>query len=333
MVYIVTDNQIPWWLNTSYPRVKVIDHKEIFEKEEYLPIFNSNGIDASLHNIPGVAPCFLYLNDDVLVGHPIQITDFYDPKTGVQRMFPSLWVAPQTDKMKSNLWHAAVGYSDKLIDAAFGSGTPHHYAAHGCHFFQLHILTEMANRWPEEYDNTKKHPFRTATDVTIPFLHQNYALHAYNAKTTSDGLVNYGILTTDIPANHKIYDKVAKKDRHCVCLQDGFGDEDTPEVLAAVNDLEHFLETQYPGKSHFEKSYFEKSHHEKKNSFTTAASKHVGPKPPISAQVDFDDYSPLGVFGVVLWVSIFVFVFLARARLNGYMPIIPTATSSETKEV
>jgi len=253
MVYIVTDNQIPWWLNTSYPRVKVIDHKDIFEKDEYLPIFNSNGIDASLHNIPGVAPCFLYLNDDVLVGHPIQITDFYDPKTGVQRMFPSAWVAPQTDKMKSNLWHAAVGYSDKLIDAAFGSSTPHHYAAHGCHFFQLHILTEMANRWPEEYDNTKKHPFRTATDVTIPFLHQNYALHAYNAKITNDGLVNYGILTTDISANHKIYSKVAKKDRHCVCLQDGFGDDDTPEVLAAVNDLERFLESQYPGKSHFEK--------------------------------------------------------------------------------
>jgi len=71
----------------------------------------------------------------------------------------------------------------------------------------------------------------------------------------------------------------------------------------------------------------------KKNSLTTAASKLVGPKGTTPPQMDFSEYSPLGVFGVVLWVSVFVFVFLARARLNGFMPIMTTATSSDTKEV
>ena len=40
-VYLVTDDQIPTWLNIDHEKLVVIDHTDIIAKE-YLPVFNSN---------------------------------------------------------------------------------------------------------------------------------------------------------------------------------------------------------------------------------------------------------------------------------------------------
>ena len=29
-IFIVTDNQIPKWLNTAYPKIEIVDHQDIF---------------------------------------------------------------------------------------------------------------------------------------------------------------------------------------------------------------------------------------------------------------------------------------------------------------
>ena len=49
-IFIITDNQIPEWLNLNHSKIKVIDHKDIF-KNEHLPSFNSNAIESNIHNI------------------------------------------------------------------------------------------------------------------------------------------------------------------------------------------------------------------------------------------------------------------------------------------
>lgn len=70
-IIIVTNGQVPNWANTSSPKLRIVTHEQIFKNKENLPTFNSNAIEANLHNIPGLAPCFLYLNDDMFVGMPI----------------------------------------------------------------------------------------------------------------------------------------------------------------------------------------------------------------------------------------------------------------------
>ena len=40
-IYIVTNGQVPVWLNTSNPRVRIVTHDEIFEYKEHLPTFSS----------------------------------------------------------------------------------------------------------------------------------------------------------------------------------------------------------------------------------------------------------------------------------------------------
>ena len=75
-VYLVTDNQIPSWLNSRYSKVTVVDHTQIIP-EEYLPTFNSNVIDFHLKNIPKLSEHFVYFNDDMFLNRSVKPEDFF----------------------------------------------------------------------------------------------------------------------------------------------------------------------------------------------------------------------------------------------------------------
>jgi len=75
-VYLVTDNQVPNWLDTSNPRITVVPHEDIFPNKSHLPVFSSPSIEAHLHRIPGLSERFAYFNDDVFLGAPTWPEDF-----------------------------------------------------------------------------------------------------------------------------------------------------------------------------------------------------------------------------------------------------------------
>ena len=80
-IFIVTDNQIPKWLNTSHPKIRIVDHKDIFPADA-LPVFNSSAIETRLPFIPGLAEHFIYFNDDMFVNKPLT-PDFFFTKEGI----------------------------------------------------------------------------------------------------------------------------------------------------------------------------------------------------------------------------------------------------------
>lgn len=69
-VYLVTDRQTPSWLQT-HPRMTLIDHRELMPAAQ-TPVFDSAHIESYLHHIPGLSERFLYLNDDVFLGAPVE---------------------------------------------------------------------------------------------------------------------------------------------------------------------------------------------------------------------------------------------------------------------
>ena len=75
-IYIVTDEQVPDWLNTNNPRIHIVDNKDIIPSQ-FLPTFNSNVIEFGLHNIKGLSEHFLYGNDDMMFGNPVDPEDFF----------------------------------------------------------------------------------------------------------------------------------------------------------------------------------------------------------------------------------------------------------------
>ncbi|XP_065162088.1 N-acetylglucosamine-1-phosphotransferase subunits alpha/beta-like isoform X2 [Atheta coriaria] len=81
-VYIVTNGQVPSWLNLEAGHVTIITHEQIFANRSHLPTFSSPAIETNLHRIPGISKRFLYMNDDLLIGAPVEFSTFYTPTDG-----------------------------------------------------------------------------------------------------------------------------------------------------------------------------------------------------------------------------------------------------------
>lgn len=75
-IHIVTDNQIPAWLDEAHPKIRIVDHTDIIPAH-YLPTFSSRVIEAFLHKIPGLAEQYIYCNDDVFFAAQTTPDDFF----------------------------------------------------------------------------------------------------------------------------------------------------------------------------------------------------------------------------------------------------------------
>lgn len=91
-VFIVTNGQVPSWLDVNNPKVEIVTHAQIFRNPNDLPTFSSAAIEMNLHHIPGLSDYFVYFNDDVFLGRPIYPYDFYTLEKG-QIMYYS-WDVP-----------------------------------------------------------------------------------------------------------------------------------------------------------------------------------------------------------------------------------------------
>eukprot|EP00887_Chlorella_sp_A99_P006635 scaffold3.g6635.t1 len=62
-------------------KVSFVDHADIVPAANR-PLFNSLAIELFLHNIPGLAERFVYLNDDMLMAAPLERRDAFSPSSG-----------------------------------------------------------------------------------------------------------------------------------------------------------------------------------------------------------------------------------------------------------
>lgn len=86
-IYIVTANQTPNFMNTSFVgkhKIKMCSHDEIM-KDTLTPTYNSHAIESNLNNIPGLAENFIYLNDDFYIIGPVEPYHFFIDDVPVYR--------------------------------------------------------------------------------------------------------------------------------------------------------------------------------------------------------------------------------------------------------
>ncbi|MFE6285297.1 stealth family protein [Streptomyces sp. NPDC057877] len=241
-VYLVTDEQVPAWLDEGAGHLRVVSHKEIFSDPGLLPTFNSHAIESQLHHIDGLSEHFLYFNDDVFLGRPTVPQDFF-LANGLTKFFPSKVLIPPGEPTPLDAPVATAGKNNRaLIEAAFGTVISQK-TKHTPHALRRSVLYEIEERFPQQHHATAGHRFRSVDDLSIASsLHHYYAFQTARAVP---GRLRYAYLDVSHPAlATRLATLLARRDRQVFCLNDTVSDERDLDAQQAL--ITAFLESYFP---------------------------------------------------------------------------------------
>lgn len=248
-IFIVTDNQVPEWLDTSNPRVRIVDHKEILPPES-LPCFNSATIEHFLYKIPDLAEHFIYANDDMMLNKPVSPSDFFnadgDPVMRlVRRPFMRVWSWFQINILRKKMgnYKTKIRNSARLVNKRFGKyyeSKPHH----NMDAYRKSYLKYVEEIFKKEFAPTFLHPLRSDEDFTrIIYYYAGMAERkgtpVYVDKTTSFQL-------SITKAYH--YPRLTKYNPIFFCMND------SPNAqVSQREEVKKYLSRKFPDKSQYEK--------------------------------------------------------------------------------
>lgn len=159
-IFVVTDGQIPRWLDTENPKIEVVFHEQ-FIPQEYLPTFNSNVIEAFLHKIPNLSEHFLYANDDMFVNQNLT-PDFFFNKKG--QPIARLHKIIHKKNEKSNYYHKIIQKVQYLIEQKFGKR--YYFEPHHCiDAYTKTLYSDCVEEFQSEYSVFYENRFRQNNDV------------------------------------------------------------------------------------------------------------------------------------------------------------------------
>ncbi len=241
-IYIITDNQVPKWLNTNHPKITIIDHSEIFPKDA-LPTFNSTAIETRVPYIPNLSEHFLLANDDNFIRVPLEKNFFYNEQRN-----PRIFVKNRKKAYTSNLWLAQIKKAHELIAEKYPINfiiTP----SHNIQPYRKSYYLDAVNTFPNEFKETTYSKFRQISDISRVIIELNdrmknrNEMFEQNDKTafppyceTAYSLISNNFLMLD-------------KEQPCLfCLNDFEGKNGTELDITL-----RILKTLFPNKSSFEK--------------------------------------------------------------------------------
>lgn len=246
-IHLVTAGQVPAWLDTDHPQVRVVDHREILPPDA-LPTFNSHAIETGLHRVPDLAEHWVYLNDDVLLGRPLRPETFFSP-AGQFAAFLSDTTVGLEDAPGAPPFLKAAWNNRRLLGDAFGVITTNNLA-HTPHPHRVSVLREIEQRFPDALAATARAPFRSDTDVSLlSSLAQHYGLITGSAYAGEAELAYVNLSNSDVARQlHQLLDR----QQDFICLADHHDYALPPERVAEL--LAECLAAYYPVAAPWERS-------------------------------------------------------------------------------
>lgn len=249
-IFIVTDNQIPEWLDTSNPKIQIVDHTEIMPAE-CLPCFNSAVIEHHIYRIPGLSEHFLYANDDTYINKPVTPEDFFDKKDLLpkirlnRRPYRKLTLLYRTKVLKRRLGnyvktiHNAALLVEKKYGIYYNGKTHHNIDAYLKSSYQ-----HTREVFDSEISATLSNHVRSSNDI-------QRNIYSYAALAEKRGHLCYVTQHTSFRLHinsRKLYERFERYKPMLFCMNDSqfASDEDRKYAIA-------FLTKLFPDKSLFEK--------------------------------------------------------------------------------
>lgn len=248
-IFIVTDNQVPEWLDLNNEKVKIIDHSQILPPEA-IPTFNSCVIEHCLYNIPGLSEHFLYANDDMFFNRDVEKKDFFT-KEGLpivrfnRRFFRKLWLKFLEKGLKkpTNNYNITIQNSALLVEAKYGRYIGHK-THHNIDSFRKSDYKHTYLTFKNEIDKTLLNHTRSDNDIQrniysfVPVVEKKAKVKFVSQRES---------FRCHIEKPYH-FDRLIKYNPLLYCLNDSeYANEENHEILR------NFLLNQFPEKSKFEK--------------------------------------------------------------------------------
>lgn len=267
-IHFVTCGQRPSWLDTSNPRLNLVDHRD-FIPAEYLPTYNSVVIERYMHRIPGLADHFIYFNDDFYIirsvgperffrgGLPCDIAAFkYNPEW-------SQWYKTLNNNIRIINRHfdkkeVLARDHDKWYSPLYGSKARWNYLLKGYgkfitlrtpHNAQPYLKSTFDEVWEaagKELTETSANRFRSVTDYT-PELFRTWQICRGNFEP-----YNTYIDTKMFPLlikSRQAIKAIREQSYTLICLNDNKHIKDYDRVMSQIGDA---FQSILPDKSSFE---------------------------------------------------------------------------------
>ncbi len=245
-VYLVTDGQVPAWLDRSHPRITVVDHRDIYADPSVLPVFNSSAIITQLHHIDGLSEHYLYFNDDMFLGADARPEQFWYGN-GIAKVFSGSLPRAFGPAHHGDAPHFNITKNIRNVMEA-GPGRSVTQAIQHTPYPQLRSVNyEIEDRFAEVVAATAGHRFRHHSDIALDQLFHYYAQAVGKAVP---GTIGYRYVNVGISSSMTLLRRLlAARDATVFCLNDAPepGTEPVP-----VEDVVAFLESYFPMASSFE---------------------------------------------------------------------------------
>lgn len=248
-IYLVTDGQVPEWLDLDHPKLTVIDHKDIFADTTALPVFNSHAIESQLHHITGLTERYVYLNDDVFFMRPTDPELFFEGN-GIAKYFPSivpLDIRPVSDGDLPVMSAAKRGR--EYLVAKYHRSVTHRFK-HTPHPQVRSVLEEMEAEDPEVFASVASSKFRHEDDFSITSSLHHF--EAYVRGKAVEGKLSYQFVDLASSDLGLRLDRARRRqDLDVLCLNE------TSIPRQSVNSIDAevraFLAERFPVPSSFER--------------------------------------------------------------------------------
>ncbi|MBR6127862.1 Stealth CR1 domain-containing protein [bacterium] len=247
-IFIVTDNQIPDWLNTENEKIRIVDHTEIIPKE-YLPLFNSCAIETRLPYIPNLSEYFLYANDDMFFWKPVTKDFFFIDGKMICRMREKI----KKHKIYRHVYGHTVNRACNMIKERFGCSIPY-FMHHSIDAYTKSAYFQCMSEFKKDYDITLNNRFRDYSDIQRSLI-SYYAITKNLGifKQVKQNFIEKFILKQTEDSHYfniktNILTKINNINTYLMCLNDCRKTRD--EDRDAIRQI---LEEKFPHKSQFEK--------------------------------------------------------------------------------
>lgn len=226
-IFIVTDSRRPDWL-AEHPSVTIVRSEEFFSNPDALPTHNSQAVESQLHHIPGLSEHFIYSNDDMFFGRPVQPGMFFSSGGVTKFIEAGIRIGMgESDPTRSGFENSA-RVNRRLLRERFGTVITRHLE-HAATPLRKSVLLEMEQEFADEFARTQASTFRASDNISVTnSLYHYYALMTGRAVHQQAARVGY-VDTTSRAGLATLPGMLKRRATDFFCLNDG----SFPEVPAA----------------------------------------------------------------------------------------------------